>query len=43
MPVKTDLQQEWRGQKSEKFNTWRQHTAGPQPKNDGFHPLYSVE
>ena len=33
---------EWDGQVSAKFTTWKAHIAGPNPKQDGFHPLFNV-
>ena len=43
MPVKSEAQQEWRGQTSEKFNTWKAHLPAPVPNQDGFHPFANVE
>jgi hypothetical protein len=33
---------EWSGHTSAKFTTWKRHVPAPQPKQDGFHPLFNV-
>ena len=33
---------EWAGHTSNKFTTWKAHTAAPVPNNDAAHPIYSM-